>query len=125
MISTDRPAALIVEHQPFAGLVASDILEESGFSTHFAFDADDALATLRAHPETQVVVTEAALSGAHDGLDLARRIAAEQPHVRLVITLGNHDIGAASLPAGAQLLQKPYASADLRRLVGAEMLEQA
>ena len=46
-----RPAALIVEDQPFIGMVASDILRETGFQTFHAYDADDATAVLQDHPE--------------------------------------------------------------------------
>jgi len=53
-----RPAALIVEDQPFVGMVASDILRESGFDTFHAYDASDATAVLEAHPEIEVVVTD-------------------------------------------------------------------
>ena len=43
-MTPSRPAALIVEDQPFIGLVASDILRESGFDTFHAYDAVDAKA---------------------------------------------------------------------------------
>jgi CheY-like chemotaxis protein len=39
-MTPSRPAALIVEDQPFVGMVASDILRESGFDTFHAFDAE-------------------------------------------------------------------------------------
>jgi CheY-like chemotaxis protein len=119
-------AALIVEDQPFAGMVASDILQETGFQTFHANDASDAMALLRSHPEIEVLVTEADLSGSGDGLELTRRVSAERPDVQLVVTCGGRDLPAADMPAGARLLRKPYASAELRILVGgAELLEDA
>jgi CheY-like chemotaxis protein len=127
MTFSGRPAAaLIVEDQPFAGMVASDILHETGFETFHANDATGAMALLRSHPEIEVLVTEADLSGSGDGLELTRQVSAERPDIQLVVTCGGRDFPACDMPAGARLLRKPYASAELRILVGgAELLEDA
>ena len=117
-------AALIVENQPFAGMVASDILRETGFTTFHASDASGALALLRTHPEIEVLVTEADLSGPGDGLELTRQVSAERPDVQLVVTSGERDVPPADVPRSARVLKKPYASADLRTLVG-RVLEPA
>ena len=111
-------AALIVEGQPFVGMVASDILRETGFETFHASDALGAMALLRSHPEIGVLVTEADLAGPADGLELTRRVSAERPDVQLVVTSGGREVAAADVPVGARLLRKPYASAELRILVG-------
>lgn len=120
-----RPAAaLIVEGQPFVGMVASDILRETGFETFHANDASSAMALLRSHPEIEVLVTEADLSGPVDGLELTRRVSAERPDIQLVVTSGGRDVLASDVPDGARLLRKPYASAELRTLVGGTALLQ-
>ena len=56
-MASSRPAALIVEDQPFVGLVASDILMESGFQTFHAYDAAAATLLLEEHPEIELIVT--------------------------------------------------------------------
>jgi len=121
-----RPAALIVEDQPFIGMVASDILSESGFDTFHAFNAADAVSVLGEHPEIEVVVTDAQLPGGIDGLELARRLSRERPDVRLVVTAAGPALAQSDVPAGARVLHKPYASGELRTLVAAgELLEHA
>jgi two-component system, response regulator PdtaR len=120
-----RPAALIVEDQPFIGLVASDILRESGFDTFHAYDAEDAATLLAAHPEIEVMVTEAQLPGDVTGLELARRVSESLPNVRLVVTAAGVSLSPSELPQGASALRKPYASGDLRTLVGRTLLEDA
>jgi len=125
MVFSGRPAAaLIVDDQPFVGMVASDILRETGFETFHANDASGAMAMLRSHPEIEVLVTEADLSGPGDGLELTRRVSAERPDIQLVVTSGGRDVLAADVPAGARVLKKPYASAELRTLVGGRALLQ-
>lgn len=110
-------AALIVEGQPFVGLVASDILRESGLATFHASDGAGAMALLRSHPEIAVVVADADLSGEINGLELTRRVSAERPDIQLVVTSSGAEVGSSELPPGTRLLRKPYASAELRRLV--------
>jgi CheY-like chemotaxis protein len=117
-----RPAALVVEDQPFVGMVASDILRESGFDTFHAYDARDAAALLDQHPEIELVVTDAELSGDGHGIDLARQVSRERPNVQLVVTAADHDFALSEVPPGARVLRKPYASGELRTLVGAKNL---
>ena len=116
-MTSSRPAALIVEDQPFIGMVASDILKESGFETFHAFDADAAAQVLDEHPEIEVLVTEAMLPGTVNGLELARRVSLQRPHVQLVVTLSSPELQQGQVPKGARLLRKPYASGDLQMLI--------
>jgi CheY-like chemotaxis protein len=118
---TSRPAALIVEDQPFVGLVASDILQDSGFETFHAYDADGAVALLDQHPEIEVVVTEAILPGPVNGFELARRVSKERPEVQFVVTVGE-EVSPSDIPQGARTLRKPFASGELRTLVAAKSL---
>lgn len=122
-MTPSRPAALIVEDQPFIGMVASDILRESGFQTFHACDAQNARQVLDEHPEIEVVVAEAQLAGG-DGLEFARRLSRERPGVQLVVTAAGEELSATDLPQGARVLRKPYASGELRTLVAARSLLQ-
>ena len=119
-MTSSRPAALIVEDQPFVGLVASDILRESGFVTFHASDANDAAQVLQDHPEIEVVVTDAQLHGPIDGIELCRRLSRERPDVQLVLTSTGQEL--AQVPSGARVLRKPYASGELRTLIAAKSL---
>jgi len=117
-----RPAALIVEDQPFIGMVASDILRESGFDTFHAYDAEAAVGVLDDHPEIEVLVTEADLPGPVDGLELCRKVKRQRPHIKLVVTSAGPDLSAADMPLGARMLHKPYATGELKTLVAARSL---
>jgi len=121
-MKSSRPAALIVDDQPFMGLVASDILRESGFETFHAFDANDAATVLAEHPEIEVVVTDAELAGDVTGIELCRRLSQQRPDMRLVVTAARPELHRATVPNGAHMLRKPYASRDLRIVAGSESL---
>lgn len=120
-MGTGRPAALIVDDHPFLGLVASDILRESGFDTLHAYDANAAAAMLEQHPEIELVVTDARLPGEVDGLALCRKLAQERPNLRLVVTTAENDV-SREIPDNARVLRKPYASGDLQVLVAPRLL---
>ncbi len=117
-----RPAALIVEDQPFVGMVASDILRESGFETFHAFDANDALEMLDEHPEIELVATELRLPGEVDGLELCRRIEMRSSKVQLIVTASSGEVAEREIPKNAKLLRKPYATSDLLTLIQEKVL---
>ena len=121
-MSTSRPAALIVEDQPFVGMVASDILRESGFEIFHAYDAEAATLLLDEHPEIEVVVTEARLPGDVTGLELCRRVRIERPDVQLVVTASSPDLHQSEVPNGTRMLRKPYATGELKTLVATRSL---
>jgi CheY-like chemotaxis protein len=124
-MTSSRPAALIVEDQPFIGMVASDILRETGFETFHAYDANDAAAVLKDHPEIEVVVTDAELQGEVTGVELCRRLSRERPNLQLVFTAAGRQPEPSEVPQGARVLRKPYASGELRTLVARGVLESA
>ena len=108
--------ALIVEDQPFVGLVASDILKETGFETFHASDASAAMALLRSHPEIDVLLAEADLSGQGEGVELIHAVARERPEIQIVVA-SEKDINGSDVPHGARVLRKPFSSAELRAMV--------
>ncbi len=116
-----RPAALIVDDQPFVGLVASDILRDMGFETFQAFDQQRADRMLTDHSEIEVVVTSARPG---TSLEFARRMARERPDVSLVVAASDDEIRSADIPPTARILRKPYASSELATLVSDSMLLQ-
>jgi len=124
-MDSSRPAALIVEDQPFVGMVASDILQESGFETFYAYDAETAARMLDEHPEIEVVVTEAQLPGDVNGVELCRRVSRERPDVQLVVTAATPELHQNEVPNGARMLRKPYASGELQTLVASKSLLSA
>ena len=95
--SAPPAAALIVEDQPFAGMVASDILAEAGLATFHANDAPSALALLRSHPEIELVVTAADLAGP-GGEDDELRALPSPDHV-LVLVAGGGGLYSSVFPS--------------------------
>ena len=106
---------MIVEDQPFVGMVASDILRESGFETFHAYDATDATAVLEAHPEIEVVVTEAQLPGDVTGIELCRRLSQQRPDLQLVVTATAPEQHASAVPRARECSASPMPAANSGR----------
>jgi len=125
MTAAGGPKALIVEDRPFVALVISDVLREMGFDGLFAYDSAEALQILAGPSPIRLAIVACELAGHAQGLELSRRIASEHPQVQIVVTTAGEDVPAAdALPPGARLLRKPFASGELRALVGGLSLLQ-
>ena len=113
------PLVLVVDDEPLVRLIAVDVLEEAGFRAVEAADGQDALAKLRAHPEVALLLTDINMPGPFDGVELARRVAAERPGIALIVTSGRMRPRAEELPDDSVFLPKPYDIARMAALARA------
>lgn len=106
-----RPCALVVDDDALIRMNALDILEDAGFETLEAADADAALELLRKrHPDLSVLFTDVQMPGGLDGFALARHAAGHWPHIRIVVASGQATPGPDDLPDGAHFIAKPFSA---------------
>jgi CheY-like chemotaxis protein len=103
-----RGVVLIVEDEPFVMMVAATTIQDAGFETIEAADADAAIAILEARNDIRIVFTDIHLPGSMDGLKLARAIRDRWPPIELILTSGLIKIGQRDLPERGVFLAKPY-----------------
>jgi two-component system, response regulator PdtaR len=108
-----RPVALVVEDEVLVRMYACELLEEQGFNVLQAATAERALKVMEAEPQVRLLFTDIQMPGAFDGMDLARRVHARWPKVRLVITSGQRRPSRAEIPDDGRFLAKPYAAQEL------------
>ncbi|MGZ7866788.1 response regulator [Methylobacterium radiotolerans] len=90
-------------------MTALDILEDAGFRTFEAENAEEALAVLHGHHVSIVVLfTDVNMPGAMDGFGLARETAQHWPHVSILVASGRHKPGPGEMPEGAHFVGKPF-----------------
>jgi CheY-like chemotaxis protein len=113
----DRPlVAVIVEDEALLRTLATEALEDEGFTTFAAENALVALDICKARPEAiDVLFTDIRMPGPMDGLELAHRVRERWPWVAILIASGNIFVSRDELPEGARFLPKPY---DLHRIAG-------
>jgi DNA-binding NtrC family response regulator len=108
-----RRIALVVEQDDDTRALAAALLEETELRVIECTDAEAALDVLRRDGErVAFVFADEALAGPHDGRDLARSVAAQWPHVHVVLTTSEIQ-AAAELPAGVRALRKPWRGLDV------------
>ncbi|TBW33870.1 PAS domain S-box protein [Siculibacillus lacustris] len=116
---------LVVEDHPEVARVTRERLLALGYQVIEADHAAAALEMLAERPEIDLVFSDIMMPGGLSGLDLARRLRAEMPDRRILLTSGFAEAiarGDGPAPLEFALLRKPYSQADLARAI-AEALD--
>lgn len=111
------PVALVVEDDAAIRDLATAVLEETDLGVIACESAEDALSVLERDDVTVALLfADIRLSGAMDGVTLAKAVERRWPDVRVIVTSGaKQDV---TLPRGALFMQKPWRALDV--LVQAE-----
>src|ERR1700712_1465027 len=84
---------LVVEDDALTRLRAVRAVEAQGYLSLSAGDADEALVTLEAHGEIDVLFTDVAMPGSMDGMDLATEARRLHPGMEIIIASGGRHPG--------------------------------
>jgi CheY-like chemotaxis protein len=103
-----RKIVLIVEDEPLLRMFAVDIVEEAGFETLEASNADEAISLLEAHSEIRILLTDIDMPGGMDGLKLAAAVRDRWPPVAIIVVSGKQRPSPADMPDGSVFFPKPY-----------------
>jgi CheY-like chemotaxis protein len=104
---------LIVEDEGLVRASAVDWVEEAGFETIEATDADEAIRILESRDDIRVVFTDINIHGSMDGLRLAHVVRNHWPPIKLVVTSGRRLPAETDLQDGGRFLAKPYGPAQV------------
>ncbi|AMN43148.1 response regulator [Rhodoplanes sp. Z2-YC6860] len=112
----DKVTVLIVEDDPLLLLNAIDFLEDAGFRTLTAVNADAAIRLLEARNDICIVFTDVDMPGTMNGVKLAAAVRDRWPPVAIVVTSGI--VTSPDLPKGSRFFAKPF---EPQRVVDAMM----
>jgi DNA-binding NtrC family response regulator len=101
---------LVVEDEVLLLTSLSNALQEAGFATVEATNADDAIEMLAGEP-IRLVVTDLRMPGRLDGADLVKWLTKTRPSLPVVVTTGYH-VDRATL-GNVPIFEKPYRLAAL------------
>ncbi|TXN55386.1 response regulator, partial [Methylobacterium sp. WL18] len=108
---------LLVEDNLEVGAFAAQALQELGYSTVWATDAEKALREFERVPfRFEVVFSDVVMPGMN-GVELAHEIRRRQSDLPVVLASGYSDVLAAHGTHGFELLRKPYSVTDLSRIL--------
>lgn len=103
---------LVVEDEFLVLMMASDMLQEAGYTTLEARDAVEAMSILEINPDVYAVFTDIDMPGNLNGLDLSAAVSERWPHIKVVVTSGR-ERPTDRMPLTATFIEKPYVLRDL------------
>src|SRR6478735_5805849 len=113
---------LVVEDNVEVGRFATQILEDLGYGTTWAANAEEALDTLGPDGVGFDAVFSDVVMPGMGGIELARLLKRRLPHLPVVLASGYSHVLAQEGSHGFELLQKPYSveqvSRVLRKVIG-------
>jgi PAS domain S-box-containing protein len=107
---------LVVEDNAEVGAFSTQVLQDLGYETTWATNADEALARLAEGGRFDVVFSDVVMPGM-GGVELGREIRRLHPGLPVVLTSGYSHVLAEEGRHGFELLHKPYAAEELSRLL--------
>lgn len=126
MINSERDPAksattiLVVEDDVLVRLVVCDALRDAGLQVVEVESADEALLYLKTDSSVELVFSDVRLPGSLDGIELAKRLKLDFPHLKVVLTSGH--LLPSEVGMDLVLLRKPYPLAQLAARI-VEILE--
>src|SRR6185312_17159777 len=105
VLSKSKIAVLVVEDIPQIRAIAIQLFEELGCRVFDAYNGQQALKLLQAHPDIQVLFADVRMPGM-SGTELAAAAQHLRPALRIVLTSGY--VGPQDVPAHIPFVPKPW-----------------
>jgi DNA-binding NtrC family response regulator len=101
-------AVLVVEDNALLKLFMSDLVVTGGFVALQASNAEEAMTALESRPDVALLVTNVAMRGTMNGVELAHAVAKRWPSVKIIVVSAQPGLSEADLPVSSFFLAKPY-----------------
>jgi CheY-like chemotaxis protein len=123
MMVLDRPAiVLVVEDDLILRMRAIDMVDDAGYVSVEAVDADEALAILQSRSDIALLFTDIQMPGSMDGLELAHAVHERWPLIKIIIVSGQLKLSGSQLPRDSRFFGKPLVSgqmiAEMQNMIG-------
>jgi CheY-like chemotaxis protein len=112
-----RNVVLIVEDEPIVRMSISDALVQAGFEVLTSPKGAEALELIAKRQDVFAVVSDIAMPGSIDGVELAREVQRRWPGIEIVLVSGQMEPLKPHFPEGAFFLPKPFKASTLLRLL--------
>jgi CheY-like chemotaxis protein len=120
--STVPAVVLVVEDEMLLRMRAVDMVEEAGYTSVEAIDADQAIAILESRSDIALLFTDIQMPGQMDGLGLAHAVHERWPPIKIILVSGQLKLTKTDIPADSRFFGKPLAAAamiaEMRNMIG-------
>ena len=98
---------LVVEDEMLLRMRAVDMVEDAGYTSVEAVDADAAFAILESRSDIALLLTDIQMPGSMDGLGLAHSVHDRWPPIKIILVSGQLKLANLAIPAGSRFFGKP------------------
>jgi CheY-like chemotaxis protein len=115
---------LVVEDDPEVAAISRTLLEQLGYKTLLAADAQHVLEVLASVPTIDLILSDVMMPGGMNGVELARMDRRRYPHLGVLLTTGYSGGAQEAVRAGMPLISKPYHLGNLGRLIREALVQR-
>jgi len=108
-----RAVVLVVEDEMLLRMRAVDMVEDAGFTSVEAGDADEAVAILESRSDIALLFTDIQMPGSMDGLGLAHAVHERWPPIKIILVSGQLRPAAIDIPANSRFFGKPLKAREM------------
>jgi CheY-like chemotaxis protein len=98
---------LVVEDEMLLRMRTVDMVEDAGFTSIEAVDADEAVAILESRSDIALLFTDIQMPGSMDGLKLAHAVHERWPPIKIILVSGQLRLANIDIPADSRFFGKP------------------
>jgi len=113
---------LVVEDEMLLRMRAVDMVEDAGYTSVEAVDADQAVAILESRSDIALLFTDIQMPGSMDGLGLAHSVHDRWPPIKIILVSGQLKLANIDIPVGSRFFGKPLESkvmiAQMQSMIG-------
>ena len=113
---------LVVEDEMLLRMRAVDMVEDAGYTSVEAVDADEAVAILESRSDIALMFTDIQMPGSMDGLKLAHAVRERWPPIKIILVSGQLQPATIDIPADSRFYGKPLGAkemiAEMQNMIG-------
>jgi CheY-like chemotaxis protein len=111
--SSAPAVVLVVEDEMLLRIRAVDMVEDAGFTSVEAVNADEAVAILESRSDIALLLTDIQMPGSMDGLKLAHAVHERWPPIRIILVSGQLRLASIDIPADSRFFGKPLEAKEM------------
>jgi CheY-like chemotaxis protein len=98
---------LVVEDEMLLRMRAVDMVEDAGYTSVEAVDANEAVEVLESRSDIALLFTDIQMPGSMDGLKLAFAVHERWPPIKIILVSGQLKLSKIDIPADSRFFGKP------------------
>jgi CheY-like chemotaxis protein len=111
--SVAPPVVLVVEDEMLLRMQAVDMVEDAGYASVEAVDADEAVEVLESRSDIALLLTDIQMPGSMDGLKLAFAVHERWPPIKIILVSGKLKLSKIDIPPDSRFFGKPLEAMEM------------